>query len=262
MSATRKSNGTLTDAPLTARSVLLSTLLGTQPPSLSVARLVAVAGLFGVSENAARVALSRMAAAGEVVAEEGRYRLTGRLLDRQNRQEESRKGVAARWRGDWVVLVVTASGREASARASLRDALRAARLAELREGVWLRPDNVAVAVPVAVETVTSRFRARPHEDGPLLAARLWDLEGWAAGAHQLLARLSSTREDLQPGNTEALAPGFVLSASVLRHLQADPLLPPALLARDWPGEELRELYDDWDRAYRAVLRQFHRTATS
>jgi phenylacetic acid degradation operon negative regulatory protein len=50
-----------------------------------------------------------------------------------------------------------------------------------------------------------------------------------------------------------LAPGFVLSASVLRHFQADPLLPDELLPADWPGRSLRREYDAWDVAYRAVL---------
>jgi phenylacetic acid degradation operon negative regulatory protein len=40
---------------------------------------------------------------------------------------------------------------------------------------------------------------------------------------------------------------------VLRHFQADPLLPSELLAPDWPGQDLRVLYDDWDARYRQVL---------
>ena len=40
---------------------------------------------------------------------------------------------------------------------------------------------------------------------------------------------------------------------MLRHLQADPLLPDALLPADWPGSALRRTYDHWDRRYREVL---------
>ena len=64
--------------PLTARSVLASALLGMDPPELPVAQLVRLAGLFGISENRARVALSRMVAAGEATSDgSGRYRLAG-----------------------------------------------------------------------------------------------------------------------------------------------------------------------------------------
>lgn len=250
------------DRPLTARSVLASTLLGTNPPELPVARLVAVAALFGINENRCRVALSRMAAAGEVVANRGHYRLAGHLLDRFAGQQASRHVPPASWDGSWVVLAVHASRRDASARAEARRVLRAARLAELREGVWLRPANLAVHLPDPLGASVTRFRARPDGDAAALAASLWDLGEWASGARALLQRLRATRADLVPGDPGVLAPGFVLSASVLRHLRADPLLPPPLLPLDWPGQELRDVYDGWDAAYRAVLRQYHRTVSS
>ena len=74
-------------APLTARSVLASALLGEDPPELPVAHLVHLAGLFGINPNRARVALSRMVASGEATTDgAGRYRLAGRLLERRDRQ--------------------------------------------------------------------------------------------------------------------------------------------------------------------------------
>ena len=65
-------------------------------------------------------------------------------------------------------------------------------------------------------------------------------------------------EPLERGDTSALADGFVVSAAVLRHFQADPLLPEELLPRGWPGTALREEYDRFDAAYRAVLRNWFR----
>jgi DNA-binding transcriptional regulator PaaX len=47
---------------LPARSVLLSILLGSHPPRLPVRSLVHTAGLFGIAEGTARVALSRLSA--------------------------------------------------------------------------------------------------------------------------------------------------------------------------------------------------------
>ena len=62
-------------------------------------------------------------------------------------------------------------------------------------------------------------------------------------------------------DTRALAPGFVMSAAVLRHFQADPLLPSELLPARWPGAALRDEYDRFDAAYRAVLREWFRANT-
>ena len=77
--------------PLTARSVLASALLGMDPPELPVAQLVRLTTLFGISENRARVALSRMVATGEATTDgSGRYRLAGHLAARQSRQSASR----------------------------------------------------------------------------------------------------------------------------------------------------------------------------
>ena len=43
----------------------------------------------------------------------------------------------------------------------------------------------------------------------------------------------------------------MLSAAVLRHLQADPLLPDALLPGDWPGPGLRDAYEAYDADFKA-----------
>jgi len=236
-------------SPLTARSVLASALLGMDPPELPVAQLVRLTGLFGISENRARVALSRMVAAGEVTTDgSGRYRLAGHLAARQSRQSASRSGATAPYEGWWWLAVVTTSGSTAEVRGARRRALAYARLAELREGVWLRPGNVAVELPDSLDADVELMTARPG-DPRTLAGRLWDLGAWSDQAGQLLRGLGA----LAPDGPEALAPGFELSATVLRHLQADPLLPVELLPEDWLGTRLRTTYDDWDARYRATL---------
>ncbi len=245
------------ERPLTARSVLASALLGTEPPVLPVARLVALASLFGVNEGSARVALSRMAAAGEVTADGGAYRLAGHLLDRQARQRASRTARLRAWQGAWVMVAVTAGRRAAADRSAFRAALGRARLAELREGLWLRPANLDVDLAPDVEAVTARFNGRPDGDAAALAATLWDLNRWATRAGELREELAELAPPLETGDTAALAPGFVVSAAVLRHLQADPLLPAELLPSNWPGESLRTEYDRWDASYRRALAAWH-----
>jgi phenylacetic acid degradation operon negative regulatory protein len=244
------------NAPLTARSVLASTLLGVDPPELPVAYLVHVAGLFGINDNRARVALSRMLASGEASTDgAGRYRLAGRLLDRQERQLASRAGFTRQWSGQWQMVVVTTSGSSAEIRSKRRSALRFARLGELREGVWMRPDNLEVRLDPDVARDATLLLARPDGEPRQLAASLWDVDGWGQRARRLMASM-----DAHPTRAPAdLAPGFELSASVLRHLQADPLLPEDLLPAGWPGGGLREQYDGWDAGYRSVLETWSRT---
>jgi len=242
---------------LTARSVIASTLLGTEPPRLPSRVLVRVGDLFGITEGTIRTALSRMVANGELAADDGSYELSGpRLLDRQTRQTTSRKATRHRWHGAWLMAIVVSERRDASARAELRGALEAARLAELREGVWLRPDNIDVLWPGVVGEQCTVVHARDVD--PSLAPRLWPLDAWAKQAGELRSEMSELVAPLEAHDTDALADGFVVSAAVLRHFQADPLLPEELLPRAWPGTELRTEYDRFDAAYRALLREYFR----
>jgi phenylacetic acid degradation operon negative regulatory protein len=124
----------------------------------------------------------------------------------------------------------------------------------LREGVWMRPENLAVILPEEVRPDVEVMLAQPEEP-QRLASRLWDLRAWSDQARRLLDGLSA----LTPDSPDALGPGFELSASVLRHLQADPLLPDELLPARWPGPQLRQDYDQWDARYRTTLREWSRS---
>jgi phenylacetic acid degradation operon negative regulatory protein len=250
------------ERPLTARSVVASTLLGMQPPRLPTQILVRSGTLFGIAEGTTRVALSRMVAANELEADGDGYRLAGHLLLRQARQDVSRLGTTRPWTGDWRMATIGAEARSAGARVQLRTAMAQLRLAELREGVWLRPDNLAPdTLPAAEATVAEQcrwFAARPAADGRVLAASLWNLPAWAEHATSLRARAAALETELAAHGVDALAPAFVGAASMLRHLQADPLLPAELLPEDWPGDGLRTDHRRYDATFTTVWRDwFH-----
>jgi phenylacetic acid degradation operon negative regulatory protein len=245
--------------PLSARSVVLSTLLGSDPPVLPVGALVAVGELFGASPGTIRTALSRMVAAGELEADDGRYRLVGRLLDRRAAQETGRRPPAGRWDGRWWWVVVGPEGRPVAERREFRTRLTDHRFGELRPEVWLRPANLAPPPPGSLgEGVLVGHGTVEDHDQAALAARLWDLEAWADEARRLTDRLASDLPALRDGGDEALGPGFELSAEVLRLLRRDPLLPDPLLPPGWPGPQLRAVYDRFDAEFRARLGAFLR----
>ena len=166
---------TLQIRPLTARSVVLSTLLGVHPPRLAARHLVRVGDLFGIAEGTIRVALSRMVTSGDLVQTDGRYALTDRLLERQARQDESRRPRTRPWDGAWEIAVITAERRPAADRAALRQAMSALRLAELREGTWLRPANLDRPRPGTVVRQCTFLEGRPEQDPAALARGYDDL---------------------------------------------------------------------------------------
>jgi len=246
--------------------VLASTLLGTDPPWLPTLLLVRVSALFGLSEGTVRTAISRMAAAGDLVAEHDGYRMAGPLLERQARQRASRSSNAShatRWTGSWEQGVVVAEQRSAGDRAALRKAMHQLKLAEWREGVWIRPANLdperSADARAVVDPQLAWLQVSPIDDAESLAAQLWDLAAWASDAVALGKRLAALTSRLEGGGaqaSEALAEGFVVSAASLRQFLADPELPPSLLPPSWPGPELRTVYDRFDDAYRNVLSAF------
>lgn len=241
-------------APLTARSVLLSVLLGSHPPELPVRALVRAAELFGISDGSARVALSRLNSDGDVTSCDGVYRLSPRLADRQADQDRAVRPATRSWRGGWELVVADPATTTAD-RAALGAAMVRLRLAELRPGVWGRPDNLLrpwPPLPGPAWRFTGRPEPRDTASAPsLLAARLWPLSAWAEGADELIRAMRTGRDP---------ADRFMVAAAMVRHLRADPVLPPALLPPRWPGARLRGAYDGYRRELGDMLRRSVRSA--
>ena len=93
------------------------------------------------------------------------------------------------WRGYWTTLIVTSIGTDARTRAALRTALHHRRFGALREGVWMRPDNLELDLDAKDRTRVRIMQTR--DDAPAeLAGQLWDLAGWARTGHRLLDEIA------------------------------------------------------------------------
>ena len=172
-------------------------------------------------------------------------------------------GPAAPWDGGWTLAVVTETRRPVSARAELRRAMGVLRLAELREGVWLRPDNLdegwAGPARAVVAAQCRRFTSPEPEDPP---AR------WPPGCG------TSTAGPGRPGSSGPAGPGGH-PARGGRHRR--PWVPgsccrPTSCATCWPtrccppgllparlaGRRLRADYDRYDRAFKRLWRDWFR----
>lgn len=218
---------------LTARSVVLSVLLGAHPAWASAAELIHLTSDFDIREPTLRVALTRMVGAGDLVRSDDGYRLSGRLLARQRRQDDALAPKVGEWTGDWTTLVITAVGADARSRAELRNTLVQSRFGELREGLWLRPDNLGRPVPAAERVRVLRSR---DDDPAGLAALLWDLPAWAQTGRALLDEMAAAGD---------VPTRFGVAAGMVRHLVTDPVLPTELVPTGWPGDALRRAYQDF-----------------
>jgi len=220
---------------MTARSVVLGVLIGARPARATARELIRLTADFDIREPTVRVALTRMVSAGDLVRSEDGYRLSDRLLLRQRRQDDAINPRPREWDGTWTTLVITSVGTDARTRANLRTTLHEYRFGELREGVWLRPDNLDTALG---KDVAERVRVlHTRDDDPVdLALKLWDLSSWVRVGYQLVDEMTSAAD---------VPARFGTAAAMVRHLLTDPVLPGELLPDDWPGAALREAYNDF-----------------
>lgn len=268
MAVTRQRNGDIGELigsrPLSARSVLASALLGANQPWLTAGELTAVASLFDISDGAARTCLWRMVSNGELTSDEGRYALAGQLAERRQRVDEAYRTdqpAAAQWDGTWEIAVVSLDRRPAADRLELRKAAAALHLAELREGVWIRPDNLdPQRFPMSravLDRQCTHFHRAATDIGADRVQALFALEAWAADAEALVVAMRDALDD--PATT--LPRMFSLSVAVVRHLQLDPLLPEELSPPRWPGEPLRAAYRRFDDAFKRRMNDVFRRSS-
>ena len=249
--------------PLSARSVVLSALLGSHPPILPIAALVALAAHFEVAAGTVRTAVSRMVAAGELEPVDGGYRLSGRLLDRQREQDIGRTSPDHDWDGSWWVVSTLTTRRTAAERRRFRSVVEGAKLGELRPETWMRPTNLRVELDTSGVLISRGFL--PTVDSRELAGRLWDCEALAARADVL--RIALEDVSCQVGASRLgertpdsdIAPGFVVLAACLRFLRTEPQLPAELVVSS-PANELRARYTIVEAQLQERLRVLFREA--
>jgi len=253
--------------PLTARSVLASALLGADEPVLPVAGLIAAASLFGISAGAARTCLWRMVANGELTSDNGSYALAGRLLERRHRVDDAAHHEdTGRWNGTWELAVVSLERRPAADRLELRTAATALHLAEIREGVWIRPDNLdPQRLPTSRAVLDAQcvhFHGADSDITVNATRSLFALDSWSDDARSLIVAMDDELDAARHDDDEiaALTYQFTLSIDVVRHLQLDPLLPAPLIPRDWPAATLRSAYRRFDDSFKRHMGHAFRAA--
>ena len=219
---------------MTARSVVLSVLLGAHPAWATASELIRLTADFDIKEATLRVALTRMVGAGDLVRSEDGYRLSDRLLARQRRQDDAINPQLRSWDGTWTTLVITSVGIDARTRAASADR-RCSRTGSASSAKAYGCDRTTsrLALPrrgAFAGAGAARVRRQPRRTGSAAVG------SGGLGAHRqaTAATTCSTAADI-PGR-------FVAAAGMVRHLLTDPVLPDELLPDGWPGAELRQSY--------------------
>lgn len=220
--------------------------------SVALATLLEFFAAIDVDSSVVRTAMSRLTADGwferEKVGRNSFYRLVQRerlTFDIATRHIYG--APASDWTGRFELLLI-AGGED---RDAAREALKNAGFGSPLPGVWVAPSGV----PVPEEAAGAiRLEVSAEDDsGRRLLSESWPL-GRTADAY---LKFMKTFEPLRAwlGKNE-VAPEDAFTARILlihhyrRVVLRDPLLPMALLPKDWPGGAARSLCGE---IYRAVL---------
>jgi phenylacetic acid degradation operon negative regulatory protein len=221
---------------------------GSQAPVASLVRLLAP---LGITEPAARTAVSRMARQGwlapvRCTPRVAGYALTTRAIRRLDEAAERiyRSGDPA-WDGRWHILMIERITDRAR-RERVRAGLGYLGYAPLGETAWISP-RASIELDALLDTEclrAERFMAAYDGDPRGLLARAWDLDRlaraylrWLAMARELVAGAGFGATD------EAV---FALRSTLVhewrKFLFSDPGLPAALLPAEWPGHEAAKVF--------------------
>lgn len=253
----------------TPKSLTLDLLSSLRGGSLPVAGLVAAAELFGIAENALRVAVARLLAGGRIARDErGCYRLgtAAEAVDRHVLGARRADERTLPWQGGWWLLHAGALPAARSLERRRRaQALRLLGFAALAPRIAIRPDNLRTTLPDLRDTLRElglekdALIVRADEIDPASdarARRLWRRAALANAYRRTLSELDASELRLAAlPEPAAMVESFLVGGRAIRQLALDPLLPEPL-APEARRRELARALRRYDRAGRRAWAGF------
>jgi phenylacetic acid degradation operon negative regulatory protein len=247
-------------------------MLGRDRGDLPAWATVRVLRDLGMSETAARGAMTRLRQAGRLEARRsGRtvcYKLTDasiQVIDELTRRVE---GQAPDWDGTFHGLLYSIPERHRAYRDSLRRFATIAGFGLLRPGLLVSPwigrwplETLVDKAPAGSNILQVQLQV-PRERAREIAAEAWELPKLATVYRRKIAMLDRTTERLTarpPNGRQALRTFASTLDSVFETVVIDPGLPVELLPADWPkaglGAAMERFYDTTGRQAFERLRE-------
>lgn len=231
--------------------------------------LYRVAAECGISVETVRSCLRRLVADGlferDGEGREATYRATdaGRAVVEVNEQRHllayAQDAAGRGWDRRWRLVAFAIPETRRAARDSFRDRLRVLGGAPLQPGLYVSPHRWEKEVTESAERLgitehvtllsTDDLVHGGESDPRTLAAKLWPLEEVARRYRNFIATYKGVPEALEAmrrrherlSEHDFLPGALHIAIRFNECFDLDPLLPPELLPRPWPGREAREL---------------------
>jgi phenylacetic acid degradation operon negative regulatory protein len=155
---------------------------------------------------------------------------------------------ASDWTGRFELLLIGNGGDRDAA----REALKNAGFGTPLPGVWVAPSGVPI--PEEAKGAIRLEVSAEDDSGRRLLSESWPLERTAAAYLKFLKTFAPLSDWLGRGEALSGIDAFTARILLIHHYRRvvlrDPLLPNALLPKDWPGQVARKLCGD---IYRGLL---------
>ena len=263
----------MTATPQTRARLLIFTLFGDyfypRDGRAWAASILELLRLLGVSNDAARSALSRMSRQGWLAAKrQGRnsmYALTPkarRLLQEGTHRIFERR--PTQWDGQWRVVVYSLPEKKRQLRESLRRRLTWLGFGALGPGTWVSPHDRDLELEVLLKDLDARPYVHCFEGRWLgkisnqqIIARCWNLDHLNRQYRKFLEKwqpllTKAQHRRLSPSKQsprDCFVRRFWIIHDYARFLSRDPNLPSELLPHGWMGDRAAEVF----RRYRQIL---------
>ena len=220
--------------------------------SVALGTLLEFFAAIDVDSSVVRTAMSRLTADGwferEKVGRNSFYRLVQReRLTFDVATKHIYGAPASDWTGRFELLLIANGGDRDAA----REALKNAGFGSPLPGVWVAPSGVPI--PEEAKGAIRLEVSAEDDSGRRLLSESWPLERTADAYRRFMKSFEPLRAWVardKLSDIDAFTARVLLIHHYRRVVLRDPLLPVALLPRDWPGGAARELCAD---IYRGVL---------
>jgi phenylacetic acid degradation operon negative regulatory protein len=220
--------------------------------SVALGTLLEFFAAIDVDSSVVRTAMSRLTADGwferEKVGRNSFYRLVQReRLTFDIATKHIYGPPASDWTGRFELLLIANGGDRDAA----REALKNAGFGTPLPGVWVAPSGVPI--PEEARSAIRLEVSAEDESGRRLLSESWPLERTAEAYRRFMKSFEPLRTWVSGDklrDIEAFTARVLLIHHYRRVVLRDPLLPVALLPRDWPGRAARQLCGE---IYRGLL---------
>lgn len=260
---------------ITPKRLILSLLSSTGLKEIEVFNLIEWGKIFDIEPAATRVAVGRLLRQNLIsTVSRGKYRIgsEGELIAKTASQWANVEQRLGPWQGDWITVHISHLGR--TNKTALRARERAFRLngfCEFVSGLWCRPANFTESLsetrqhlielglePQAVITKCDGFPG--FEQRSLF--QLWPVSQIEANYHQSLKLMHDSVIGLPNlGHREAAQETFLVGETVIRQINADPLLPEQMTDCALRREVIVKM-QEYNELGRKVWQHFHTLLTT